>query len=123
MTDWTGKNFLVQGRGGHVYKFVLHITEVDNPPYCHIAAVDMRFVLPENFGGEDEPVGHAMFCEKHDPNKEEIICRNSWGSSYQHLRIPYYADYIFGLYYVRVKDLIWLAGDDTEKDRGIFENY
>ena len=97
MADWDGKSFSVQGRGGHIYSFKLIIKPAKDPLHCNVAAVDMRFVLPEK-RGEAKPIGHAVFCEEHDPEEGEIICRNSWGSVLQHIRIPYRADYILGLY-------------------------
>jgi hypothetical protein len=64
-----------------------------------------------------------MFCEMHDPQRQEIICRNSWGSYFMHIRIPYRADYITDMYNVRVKNLIWVAGDRKAKDIGILVNF
>jgi hypothetical protein len=113
----------VQGRGGHVYDFELHIIKVKNPDYCNVASVDMRFVLPEKFGHFKERQGHAMFCEMHDLQTIEIICRNSWGSSNMHIRIPYYADYISGMFWVRVKNLIWRQANGSAKNIGIIVNF
>ena len=99
----------MQDRRGCIYKFVLSIKEID-PCYCmyfgylckkkglcrkpDVIAVDMRFVLPKYFKDEDNPIAHAIVCcfliEKN------LACRNSWGSSFMDIRIPYDADYILG---------------------------
>jgi hypothetical protein len=121
--DLNGKSFRVQGRGGHIYMFELHITMVDNPQKSHVVCVDLRFALPEKYGQFKAEQGHAMFCEMHDPQRQEIICRNSWGSKLMHIRIPYRPDYKLYLYKVTVKNLIWLSNTRKAKDIGICVNF
>lgn len=83
----------------------------------------MRFVLPEDFGGDDEPVAHALFCEKDDPKMEKMICRNSWGSKNMHIPIPYNANFILGLYCVRIEDLIRCEANDNGYDETLLKNF
>ena len=40
-----------------------------------------------------------------------------------HIRIPYHADYISGLFYVRVKNLIWREANGSAKNIGIYVNF
>ena len=80
-------------------------------------------MLPEYFGDEDKPAAHALFCEKDDPKKEEMICRNSWGSKFMHIAIPYNANFILGLYCVRIEELIRCEANDNGHDETLIKNF
>ena len=50
--DWDGKKITVTGRNGHVYQIELKITKAQFPE-VNVAAVDLRFALPEHYGQKE----------------------------------------------------------------------